>query len=163
MAPTLSINPCYMSPPTVKRSVVWLDLEKKEARRTSSRSTQSTKQTPASPLPWIDLASVAGSNEGSDRDTINSFRTTDFSAETNSVYTPNTGWEFAAGYEKGAYAFSQHAGSGIFPASVRAQSVFSTESNIEYPSGWRLTFIFTSLSLSIFLIGLDRTIVSTAM
>jgi hypothetical protein len=140
--------------------VVWLDLEKK-ARRTSSTSTQST-QTPASPLPWIDLGSVVDSNEESDRDTINSFRT-DFSATTNSVYTPTTGWEFAAGYEKGAYAFSQHASSGILTASVKAQSVISTESNINYPSGWRLTFIFISLSISIFLIGLDRTIVSTAM
>jgi hypothetical protein len=154
-----------MSSSKVKRSVVWLDLEKKEKKvdRRTSRSTQSTQQTPASPLPWLDLESVVDSQEGSDRDTINSFHATELSADTASVYTPATGWEFAAGYEKGAYAFSHQAGSGIFPASGRAQSVVSTESNIEYPSGLRLILIFTSLSLSLFLIGLDRTIVSTAM
>lgn len=160
VTPTLLRNPSYMSSPTVKRSVVWLDLEKK-ARRTSSRSTES--QTPASPLPWIDLASVAGSNDGSDRATIKSFGTTDFSADTTSVYTPHTGWEFAAGYERGAYAFSHHAGSGIFSPSGKTQSVVSAESNIEYPDAWRLTLIFILLSLSMFLVGLDRTIVSTAM
>lgn len=78
-----------------------------------------------------------------------------------SVYTPSTTWEYAAGYEKGAYAYSHHAGSQAFAG--KPQSVMSTESNIVYPDTLRLTLITISLSLSLFLIALDRTIVATAM
>lgn len=146
---------------TIKRSVVWLDLEEKPKRpkRSSqrlSKSSQSTSQAPSSPGPWIDLASIASSN-GEDHESIHS---EDYS-DSMSVYTPSTTWEYAAGYEKGALAYGHYAGSQSFAG--KAMSVVSTESNIVYPSTFRLILITISLSLSLFLIALDRTIVATAM
>ena len=147
---------------TIKRSVVWLDLEEKPKRpkRSSqrlSKSSQSTSQAPSSPGPWIDLASVASSN-GEDHESIHS---ADYSFDSISVYTPSTTWEYAAGYEKGALAYGHYAGSQTLAG--KAMSVVSTESNIVYPNTFRLILITISLSLSLFLIALDRTIVATAM
>lgn len=148
---------------TVKRSVVWLDLEEKSKRpqRTSQRLSKSSQSTasraPPSPGPWIDLASVASSN-GDDHESVHS---ANYSFDSMSVYTPSTTWEYAAGYEKGAFAYGHYAGSQTFAG--KAQSVVSADSNIIYPNKFRLTFITISLSLSLFLIALDRTIVATAM
>jgi hypothetical protein len=100
---------------------------------------------------------VASSN-GEDRESVH---TADSSFDSMSAYTPSTTWEYAAGYEKGAFAYSHYAGSQTFAG--KAQSVVSTDSNVVYPNGIRLTSITISLSLSLFLIALDKTIVATAM
>ena len=146
---------------TVRRSVVWLDdldakPKKSKLSKRHSKSSQSTSRPPLSPKPWIDLASVASSN-GEDA----SVHAVDYSLDSMSVYTPSTTWEYAAGYEKGAHAYSHYSGSHTFTG--KARSLMSTESNVVYPSSLRLTLITISLALSLFLIALDRTIVATAM
>jgi hypothetical protein len=114
---------------STKRSVVWLDFEKRASifSRTSSLFSRGSKvELPApilstrgvngelsprrlvdpSPGAWIDLASVASSSvkeETSDTESIQSYKTdgpTDL-AESISVKTPSEAWEIAAGYEKG--------------------------------------------------------------
>jgi hypothetical protein len=161
LAPSCGHRNIFMSR-EVKRSVVWLDLEEKPKRpkgssQTLSKSSLSTSQAPPSPGPWIDLASVASSN-GEDHE---SDHTADDSFDSMSVYTPSTTWEYAAGYEKGALAYGHYAGSQTFAG--KAMSVVSIESNIVYPNTVRLILITISLSLSLFLIAMDRTIVAAAM
>lgn len=114
-----------------KRSVVWLDLEKRASifSRTSSLFSRGSKvelpapiQSPRprgltgelsprrlvapSPGPWIDLASVASSSvkeETDDSESNQSYKTDVPTdlAESISVKTSSEAWEIAAGYEKG--------------------------------------------------------------
>ena len=113
----------------MKRSVVWLDLEKRASifsRSSTIFSRGSKVDLPAirspvsarglvepsprrlvapSPSPWIDLASVASSSVKGDSDSasIQSYKT-DVDTEPGesiSDKTPSEAWEIAAGYEKG--------------------------------------------------------------
>jgi hypothetical protein len=166
-----------MSTTSGKRSVVWLDLEKKQQRLsttsappTSQLSPVSTRPlvTSSSPGPWIDLRSVASSDDGETESvhTIHTEGTTTISSL--SAYTPSEAWEIAAGYEKGGVPWyyedsRRFSNARLSVASLKRQSVLSTSSDIVYPGKLRLLLILISLSLSTLLVALDRTIVSTAM
>lgn len=122
------------------------------------------------PTPRMDLKLNTSSSDKSDHDSasINTTPTTrsqerDFTYldDAESLRTEGKGSEVAAGNEKQAYGINRDEGSSRIS---KAQSVTSTtESNIVYPSRFRALLIVLSLSLSTFLVALDRTIVPTAM
>lgn len=135
-----------------RRSVVWLDLEKK-GRRGVRHSRSTAPPTPSS----------GGVQENRrkapdyDRQTLHSVRSADYTQDTSSVYTSLTALEFSAGYEKAA-------SKAHIPASVIFSDTDSADSDeTEYPSPLRLALITLSLCLTLFLVALDRTVVSTAM
>ena len=106
-----------------------------------------------------------------------------------SRYAPSSAWEIASEYEKGGFPipfetyqrFSREmskrisrnskprrnstAKTSVTRDSLKTPSVVSgvEDSNVVYPGGFRLFLITLSLSLSTFIISLDRTIVAPAM
>jgi hypothetical protein len=177
------------SPP--KRSVVWLDLEDKYMRD-SYQSSQSSPLSPIpsrhrvapSPSPWIDLRSNASAaDEESVYTRSETFETIDNDgSDRYSRYAPSSAWEIASEYEKGGFPIPfqtyQRFSRGMSEilsrnekestsrrTSLKAPSLGKPEedSNISYPGRLRLFFILVSLSLSMFVVSLDRTIIAPAM
>lgn len=117
------------------------------------------------------IASTDDKSEGETESihTIQTEATTTVSSLSN--YTPSEAWEIAAGYEKGGFPsyyedsrrFSNRGWKQSSIASMKRQSVLSIDPDIVYPGNFRLLLIIISLSLSTFLVALDRTVVSTAM
>ena len=152
-----------MSFSTIKRSVVWIDKERKVAKETQKAREESQGTT--SPSTWIDLRSEV-SSEDYDGITLSSVDNYTFASETASYFTPPLTFQQSAGYDNGFPAYYERTSQVVLDGdqdSVAEKSEVSEESQVVYPDTVRLLLIALSISLSLFLVALDRTIISTAM
>jgi Major Facilitator Superfamily len=150
-----------MSMSTLKRSVVWLDQERERVKEVWRASTGSGGN--GSPDAWIDLRSEPSSDD-CDGETLSSFTLEEYTyrSMTASMITPPLLLEQAAGYDSGNGMPMYY--ERRVPFDVRSAGTKSSEeSQTVYPDTLRLTGITISIGLTLFLVALDRTIVSTAM
>jgi hypothetical protein len=150
-----------MSFSTIRNSVVWIDKERKAVKE--ARKVRSEKQEPSSPQAWIDLRSDASTE--CDSISLTSIDKYTFVSETASYFTPPLTFERSAGYDNGfpAYYEPTTVQNDAEQRSTSEKSDGSHESHVIYPGTARLSLITLSISLSLFLVAMDRTIISTAM
>jgi hypothetical protein len=161
-----------MSFSTRRRALSWVGNERKVVTKSkrssvppismSPVSQTSARQQDYSPTAWIDLKSNASSSETASIYTIDSRkrRILDL-VDSESLYTPSLHWEIIDETNEKqivAASFGQKPGA-MWSGS---QTVTTLESDIVYPPTLRVLFVFLSLAISIFVVGLDRTIVATA-
>jgi len=160
--PRTTFKTKIMSLSTIKRSVVWIDNERKAAKEARKAKFQSRDR--LWPSPWIDLRSEA-STAGYDGDSLTSIDNYTYISESASYFTPPLTFERSAGYDNGRpmYFEPTYEKDNDDGKSVTEKSITSNESHVIYPGAIRLALITLSIALSLFLISLDRTIVSTAM
>jgi hypothetical protein len=151
-----------MSLSTIKRSVVWIDNERKAVKEAQKSRLQNGE--PPSPKPWIEVRSEASTVQY-DGISLSSVDNYTFASETASSFTPAFTFERSAGYDYGQRRYYDSTPGRNEPdqGSVAAKSAAAHESQVVYPGTFRLLLITLSIAISLFLVALDRTIVSTAM